>query len=132
MRTQLLDEWEIEVGILNCLFGVGGELNLEFGGALAQAINDWQIAEWLEPEPRLRASIIVPYEDGELAAAEIDRVGDHPGYVQVMLIARTGAPLGHRKYWKAKWESMSPEEREHFKQEFAQRCKSKWGKPKAE
>lgn len=100
MQRQLLDEWNLEFGILNCLYGVGGELNLEFGAALAQAVNDWQIAEWLEPEPRLRASIIVPYEDGELAAAEIERVGDHPGYVQVMLVVRTGAPLGHRKYWK--------------------------------
>ncbi len=100
MQEQLLDHWELEYGILNCLYGVGGELNLEFGAALAQAINDWQIAEWLEPEPRLRASILVPYEDGELSAAEIERVAAHPGYVQVMLIVRTNAPLGHRKYWK--------------------------------
>ena len=34
---------------------------------------------------------------------------------------------GHRRYWKAKWESMSDEEREKFKQEFAQRCKHRWG-----
>ncbi|MFN8445682.1 MAG: amidohydrolase family protein [Caldilineaceae bacterium] len=100
LQKQLLDQWDLEFGILNCLYGVGGELNLEFGAALAQAVNDWQIAEWLEPEPRLRASIIVPYEDGELSAAEIERVATHPGYVQVMLIARTNAPLGHRKYWK--------------------------------
>lgn len=100
MRHQLLDEWDLEYGILNCLIGVGGQINLDYGAALAQAVNDWQIAEWLEPEPRLRASIIVPYEDGELAAAEIDRVADHPGYVQVLLVVRTREPLGHRKYWK--------------------------------
>ncbi|MFN8488442.1 MAG: amidohydrolase family protein [Caldilineaceae bacterium] len=100
MQQQLLDAWDMDYGILNCLYGVGGELNLDFGAALAQAVNDWQIAEWLEPEPRLRASIIVPYEDGELTAKEIDRVADHPGYVQIMLVARTQAPLGHRKYWK--------------------------------
>jgi hypothetical protein len=35
---------------------------------------------------------------------------------------------GQRKYWKAKWQSMTPEEREKFKSEFAVRCKSKWGK----
>src|SRR6478609_6398715 len=34
---------------------------------------------------------------------------------------------GHRKFWKAKWESMSEEEREKFKQDFAVRCKHKWG-----
>lgn len=99
MRTQLLDAWDMDFGILNCLYGVGGELNLAFGAALAQAVNDWQIAEWLEPEPRLRASIIVPYEDGALAAKEIERVAQHPGYVQIMLVVRTREPLGHRKYW---------------------------------
>lgn len=100
LRQQLLDEWDLEYGVLNCLYGVGGELNLEFGRALAQAINDWQIAEWLNPEPRLRGSIVVPYEDGDMSAAEIERVASHPGYVQVILVVRTSAPLGHRKYWK--------------------------------
>ncbi|HXF63126.1 MAG TPA: amidohydrolase family protein [Caldilineaceae bacterium] len=100
LRAQLLDTWNLEYGILNPLYGAGGQLNLAFGAALASAINDWQIAEWLEPEPRLRASIVVPYEDGELAAAEIDRVGDHPGFVQVLLVVRTSEPLGRRKYWK--------------------------------
>ncbi|MBP6731425.1 MAG: hypothetical protein KA149_05160 [Chitinophagales bacterium] len=35
---------------------------------------------------------------------------------------------GQRKYWKAKWQSMTPEEREKFKEDFAVRCKHKWGK----
>ena len=83
MRYQLLDLYDIEFGVLNCLFGAGGQLNLEYGAALARAINDWQIAEWLDPEPRLRASLVIPYEDAELAAEEIDRVGSHPGFIQV-------------------------------------------------
>ena len=100
LRLQLLDSWSIEVGILNCLYNVGGEINLEFAAALAQAINDWQINEWLDPEPRLRASLLVPYEDGDLAAAEINRVGTYKHYVQVLLLVRTRDPLGHRRYWK--------------------------------
>ena len=100
MRKQLLDAYDIRYGILNCLYGAGGQLNLEYGAALARAINDWQIADWLEPEPRLRASIIVPYEDGDLAADEIDRVGDHPGFVQVLLLVRTNEPLGRPRYRK--------------------------------
>ena len=67
---------------------------------MARAINDYQIAEWLELEPRLRASIVVSYEDADLAAAEIHRLGDHDGFVQVLLAARTQEPLGRRKYWK--------------------------------
>jgi hypothetical protein len=38
-----------------------------------------------------------------------------------------GHGWGYRKYWKAKWENMTPEEREKFKTEFGQRCRSKWG-----
>lgn len=100
LQEQLLDGWGIEYGILNPLVAVGGELNLEFAAAKARALNDWQIAAWVEPEPRLRASILVPYEDGDLSAAEIERVGDHPGFAQVLLIVRTAEPLGRRKYWK--------------------------------
>ncbi|MCC9076446.1 amidohydrolase family protein [Litorilinea aerophila] len=99
MRAQLLDAWDLEYGILNPLLGAGGQLNLEFGAALARATNEWQLAEWVEPEPRLRASIVVPYEDSALAAQEIERWGGHPGFVQVLLIARTAEPLGRRKYW---------------------------------
>lgn len=100
LQEQLLDHWDIDYGVLNCLVGAGGQINLEYGAALASALNDWQIAEWLEPEPRLRASLIVPYEDPDLTVAEIERLGDHPGFVQVMLVVRTREPLGHRKYWK--------------------------------
>ena len=100
MQEQLLDEWDLEYGVLTPLFGAGGQVNLEFGAALASAVNDWQIAEWVEQDSRLRGSILVAYEDGELAAQEIDRVGDHPGFVQVLMVVRTREPLGHRKYWK--------------------------------
>lgn len=41
---------------------------------------------------------------------------------------RGGGGWGQRKFWKAKWESMTPEEREKFKTDFAVRCKHKWGK----
>ncbi|MCZ6634424.1 MAG: amidohydrolase family protein [bacterium] len=100
MQKQLLDEWDMEYGILNPLSKAGGQQNLPYGAAIAQAVNEYQIAEWLERDSRLRASLVVPFEDGDLAAAEIDRLGDHPGFVQVMLFARTMEPLGRRKYWK--------------------------------
>ncbi len=101
MRVQHLDGLNIEYGILNCLADqVQGEFNEQYAVAMARAINDWQIAEWLEKEPRLRASIVVPFRYPELAAAEIDRVGEHPGFVQVLIGNRTMEPLGRSKYWK--------------------------------
>ena len=99
LREQLLDAWNIEVGICNPLVGVNGTV-IEYSAALCSAVNDWQVAEWLEPEPRLRGSIVVPYEDGDLAAAEIDRVAGDPRFVQVLLTIRTREPLGKRRFWK--------------------------------
>jgi hypothetical protein len=100
LRGQLLDAWEMEYGVLNPLLGAGGQLNLEYGAAMASAINDWQIEEWVQPEPRLRASLVVAYEDPDLTAQEIHRLGDHPAFIQILLTARTAEPLGRRKYWK--------------------------------
>jgi predicted TIM-barrel fold metal-dependent hydrolase len=99
LREQLLDAWDIEYGVLNPLYLAGEQPNLEYGAALAQGLNEWLIAEWLEPEPRLRGSIIVPYEDGAMAAAEIDRHGGDPRFAQILLPVRTHEPLGRRKYW---------------------------------
>lgn len=99
MRAQLLDRYGIAYGLLNPLTGAGEELDTERGAELARAVNDWLVDEWLEREPRLRSSIVVAYEDGELAAREIHRHGDDPRFVQVLLLARTAEPLGRRRYW---------------------------------
>ncbi|HEX4216388.1 MAG TPA: amidohydrolase family protein [Candidatus Dormibacteraeota bacterium] len=99
LRAQLLDAWQVSHGVLNPLLNAGSQRNLDFGAALASAINDWLIEEWLEPEPRLRGSIAVAHEDGELAAGEIRRVGRDPRFAQVLLPIRTAEPLGRRKYW---------------------------------
>ena len=100
MQEQLMGAWGIKIGILNNLDLLNGvRPNLEYCAALAQAINDWQIAEWLDIEPRLRASIIVPYEAPDLAAAEIERRGHDRRFVQVLLPSHSWEPLGRRKYW---------------------------------
>jgi uncharacterized protein len=99
LREQLLDAWPIEIGILNTLIPVGSQLP-EYDRAMVQALNDWQIAEWLEPEPRLRASLLVSCEDGEQAAAEVERLGADRRFVQILLTVRTSEPLGKRRYWK--------------------------------
>ena len=100
MCEQLLDDYGIEFGVMTPLFGAGEQLNLERGAAVASATNEWQVAEWLEVEPRLRGSITVPFEDAELASREISRWGNDPRFVQVLMMVRTAEPLGRRKYWK--------------------------------
>ncbi|MEM7031538.1 MAG: amidohydrolase family protein [Chloroflexota bacterium] len=99
MQKQLLDEWQIEYGILNTLGSGGSIRNAEYSAAISTAYNEWLIEEWLEPEPRLRASIVVPYEAPELAAQEIERRASDKRFVQAILVARTEELLGRRKYW---------------------------------
>jgi predicted TIM-barrel fold metal-dependent hydrolase len=99
LREQLIDGWQMDFGIMTPLIGAGGQLNPGYGDAIARACNDWQIAEWIELEPRLKGSVIVYYEDGELAAAEIERMASEKRLVQVLMVARTAEPLGRRKYW---------------------------------
>ena len=98
LREQHLDPYDVRYGVLNCLTTACREQNPGYAAALCRAVNEWQVAEWLEKEPRLRAGIVVPYEDAALAAAEIDRAAAHPGFVQVLLLVRTDEPLGRRRY----------------------------------
>ena len=50
-------------------------------------------------EPRLRSSIVVPYEDGASATKEIERCAPNPAYAEVFMLTRTSDPAGNRRYW---------------------------------
>ena len=98
LRAQVLDAWPIEIGILNCAYAIDSIHNPDAAAAMAAAVNDWQVAEWLDKEPRLRASVVVPSHFPDLAAREIERVGGQPGFVQVALPVRAEAPYGNRRF----------------------------------
>jgi hypothetical protein len=104
IQSQVLDAQPVEYGILQCSYGIESLHNPEAAVAFASAVNDWLIAEWLEKEPRLQAAMVVPSQLPVLAAREIDRVGDHPGFVQVYLPVRSQHPYGSRLFhplWEA-------------------------------
>lgn len=98
LQQHALDPWQTEIGIVSCAYAVESLHNPEAAAALAAAVNEWQIAEWLTPEPRLRGSLVVPSQFPELAAREIERLGSHPSFVQVYLPVRSAAPYGNRRY----------------------------------
>ena len=79
VRSQALDRQNVELAILNCAYAVDGIRNPYGAAAVASAVNDWLIAEWLDKEPRLRASIVVTPQYPDLAVKEIDRVAGHLG-----------------------------------------------------
>ncbi len=100
MREQLLDQYGIDYAIMNILSPSGqGEQNVELSAAIASAMNEWQIEGWTRREPRLKASIIVPYEDGEASRIEIDRRAGKRDFVQIQLLSRSSEPLGKKRYW---------------------------------
>jgi len=100
MTRQLLDRWGHTFAILNPIDQVffGGQYG-EYGAALDRALNEWLAEEWLAPDPRLYGSISVPFEEPDLAVAEIERWSEHPRFLQVLLNLVTRDPLGNRRYW---------------------------------
>lgn len=102
LQQQVLDK--ADIAILNCLYSVDSLHNPDAAIALSRAVNDWLVAEWLSKDSRLRASIVVPSQLPAEAAREVERVGDHPGFVQVLLPARSQHPYGSRIFhpmWEA-------------------------------
>jgi predicted TIM-barrel fold metal-dependent hydrolase len=93
-----LDAWNARMALINCVYPLGTVVNPDLCGAIAGAINDWLIDAWLERESRLRASLVVPPDEPDLAAREIGRVGSHPGFVQVLLPVRSSALYGNRRF----------------------------------
>lgn len=83
--------------ILNCVSLFGAHRHPYYAAALAGAINDWLREQWLDRDDRLRASLVVS-ADPDDAVAEIERVGDDPRLVQVLLPIRADAPYGSKRY----------------------------------
>ena len=100
MREQHLDLYGIEYGVMNPLSPSGqGEQNDEFSAALAFAANEFQINHWNALDARLKASLIVPYEDPDASRKEIRRRAGDRRFAHVLMLTRTADLMGRRRYW---------------------------------
>lgn len=99
LRQHILGPWDVDIAVVNCYYGVESLRHPDWAAALARAVNDWLIAEWLENDSRLRASLVIPARDPKAMIAEIRRVGTHPGFVQVLLPVRNDQLWGQRPYF---------------------------------
>jgi predicted TIM-barrel fold metal-dependent hydrolase len=100
MRAQHLDHYGIDFGVLNPLAPSGqGDQNAGLSAALAFATNECQLARWTHRDKRLKASVVVPYEDPEASVQEIRRRAGDKNFVQVLLLSRTAEALGRKRYW---------------------------------
>lgn len=99
LREHALTPFQSSIAIANCLYGVQLLFSEDMGAGFAKAVNDWMAKEWLDKEPRLRASIVVPAQNPELAVEEIERVAPDHRFVQVLMLVMGDEPLGKRRYW---------------------------------
>ncbi|MEW2546281.1 amidohydrolase family protein [Streptomyces sp. NPDC047002] len=93
-----------DFAILNCLYGVQQIHQPRREQAHARALNSWIAREWLDVDPRLRASIVVPQGTPEAAAAEIEHWAGDKRFVQVLLLGQSELLYGRQVNWPI-WEA---------------------------
>jgi predicted TIM-barrel fold metal-dependent hydrolase len=94
LRSAMRDRF----AVLTCTTSFHCSRNPYYEAALARAVNDWLVNEWLAHDDRLRASMVVSTLDTNAAVAEIERIGDHPQIVQVLLPVRVDTPWGNIRH----------------------------------
>ncbi|HEY6430665.1 MAG TPA: amidohydrolase family protein [Acetobacteraceae bacterium] len=99
LQSQALDSFQARFAICNCLYGGLIAVSETMAAAMCGAVNDWIAAEWLDRDPRLRASILIPAQSPELAVEEIERLAADRRFVQILMPAALEMMLGKRYYW---------------------------------
>jgi predicted TIM-barrel fold metal-dependent hydrolase len=99
LTSQALDPLGTQLAILSPLYGVQAQFSEDLGAAMTKALNDWIAKEWLDRDPRLRASIIVPMQNVDMSVQEIERLAPDKRFVQVLLLAGSETTLGRRTNW---------------------------------
>ncbi len=95
-----LERYEIDYAILtgSGILGISLNPDADWANAVASAYNQALIERWLSVSPRFKGSIIINHDDPPAAAAEIDRWGDHPDVVQVLMASGASRLFGQRFY----------------------------------
>lgn len=99
MRAHVLDPMRTRYAVASCLYGVHLLYSADMAAVLARALNQWMAREWLDREPRLRASIVVPAQNVGMAVEEIERCAADKRFVQVLMFAMGESLLGQRQHW---------------------------------
>src|SRR5262245_21586698 len=99
LRRQALDAFGTQFAICNVLHGAVALFNEDMAAVLCAAVNDWTAKEVLDLDPRLRASILLPIQNPDLAVREIERLAPDRRFVQVLMLAMGDVLAGNRRYW---------------------------------
>jgi len=100
LQDQHLNPNGIQTGLLIALSRGGmEERNPDFAAALSHASNEWQLAHFVDPEPRLRAGIVVAQDNPGAAAKEIEKRAGDRRFAQIIMSSRAHDVPGSRTYW---------------------------------
>ena len=97
---QLMVKYRIDLGILTGS-GIGLSIQHDYHiqTAIASAYNEWTLEKWVRPYDCFKGSIVCPGQDPDAGAAEVRRMGDNPGMVQVLMASAARIPYGNKVYW---------------------------------
>lgn len=99
LATSFLDAYNIQYAVLTgSMYGISVHADPDYSAALATAYNDHLIERWLPKSDKYRGAMTVAVQDPSQAAREIDRVGSHPGIVQISVSSGVPVPYGQRFY----------------------------------
>jgi predicted TIM-barrel fold metal-dependent hydrolase len=99
VKAEYLDPRGVDLAILTgSLLSLGVQPNPDLAAAVARGVNDWTLATWVRPFECYKGSILIAQQDPQQAVAEINRLGDDPGMVQVLMGSASEAPFGRRGY----------------------------------
>jgi uncharacterized protein len=99
MRRDALDAFGSRLAVCHTVWSPQMFHSEDLAAALCRAMNDWIAAEWLDKEPRLRAAMVVPAQNAELAVEEIERRAGDSRFVSIQILALGELPLGRRAHW---------------------------------
>ena len=95
LHEQLLDRYAIDRAIVIPDEPAGYSIlpNTAFAADLCTAYNDWLAEHWLIREPKLAATVVVPAQHPQAAAAEIRRLAGRPEFAGVFLPGGARVPF---------------------------------------
>ena len=98
--SDLLDGCGVDLGLLtgSSMYSAAAMPDVDYSSELCRAFNDFTIDHWLTRDSRFRFAMAICPQDPPQAAAEIDRIGDHPGVVSVILPCGAPRAFGQRFY----------------------------------
>lgn len=97
---KLMKKYQIDLGVLTgTMIGIGIQPNPRLQSVLASAYNDQVLHKWVRQYDCFKGSITIAAQDAESAAAEIRRLGNEVGMVQVLMSSAARIPYGQQNYW---------------------------------